>query len=151
MKLIFLDFDGVLNNLASRAMGIHLVSEKVIMVYELAEATGSNVVISSSWRSLWELRDIKEVLRITGFRDVSLIAGYTPAGHGFTCRGEEIKSVLDANNVESYVIIDDVDDMLPEQQKHFVKTKLDHGLTYKDVSKSKEILSGFKENTNADV
>lgn len=145
MKLIFLDVDGVLNNHASIAMSVLLIAEKVIMVNDLAIEADAHVVISSTWRKDWPERDLKEILRIVGFRSTERFAGYTPKGFNFTCRGEEIKSVLDANDVEAYVILDDNSDMLPEQMENLVLTRMDIGLTYREINKARKILGVIKD------
>jgi hypothetical protein len=110
------------------------------MVNDLAIETNSHVVISSTWRKDWPIRDLQEILRITGFRRSDLISAYTPMGFNFACRGEEIKSILDANDVEAYVILDDNSDMLPEQMDNLVQTRTDIGLTWREINRAKEIL-----------
>lgn len=49
----------------------------------------------------------------------------------FHIRGEEIKERLSRHgkNISNYVIIDDVDNMLPEQQKYFIQTNPEMGIT----------------------
>lgn len=83
-KLIFLDIDGVLNSRASIAMGVHLVPEKVMLVDMLREMSGpgTEVIISSTWRHMWELRDLQEILRCVGFRSSQKITGITPINEG---------------------------------------------------------------------
>lgn len=44
-------------------------------------------------------------------------------------------------NVSHYVIIDDMDNMLPEQQAHFVQTNPEGGITIDDTKRIIEILN----------
>jgi hypothetical protein len=52
-----------------------------------------------------------------------------------SCRGYEIKEWLTAHGkgVESYAILDDEQEMLPEQQSHFVQTNPAVGITEEDA------------------
>lgn len=143
-KLIFLDIDGVLNSRASIAMGVHLEAEKVILIDMLRKMAGegTEVIISSTWRHMWELRDLQEILRVVGFRNSSQITGITPINMGSTCRGEQIQAVLDSrNDVEKYVIIDDDSDFLPHQLPYHVKTEVSVGFTRKEFEKALGILN----------
>lgn len=142
MRVIFLDVDGVLNNKATIAMGVHLDNQKLVMLSRFVDEYDLDVIISSSWRGAWEIQDLKEVLRVAGFKAIHKIVGYTPRGFGFACRGEEIQSVLDANKdkIESYVIFDDDSDMLESQEANFVQTTFDIGLTYQHLDAAKQIL-----------
>ena len=62
-----------------------------------------------------------------------------------TQRGEEIKTWMDKesekNEIESYVILDDDSDMLPEQMSNFIHIDGQVGLTDKDVFAAIEILN----------
>ena len=60
----------------------------------------------------------------------------------FHIRGEEIKEWLTKHGkyVSHYAIIDDMDNMLPEQQSHFVQTNPEVGITEEDAEKVIAIL-----------
>ncbi len=122
MKVIFLDIDGVLNvypqgrdEYGSMFHGHFVDNLKYII-----DQTGADLVISSTWRysgleimkEMWEMRDLPgKVIDITPFfKSVHAI------------RGEEIAEWLRLNDVDSYVIIDDDTDMLPDQMQNFVRT-----------------------------
>lgn len=47
MKVIFLDFDGVITTMKSHW---NLCKEKMELVKEIVDKTGAKIVISSSWR-----------------------------------------------------------------------------------------------------
>ena len=53
---------------------------------------------------------------------------------------EKMLGLLDANN---YTIIDDENDMQPEQQGHFVQTNPQFGITLKDAERVITILKHF--------
>ena len=57
-------------------------------------------------------------------------------------RGTEIKMWMDENNFTgNYIIIDDDNDMLPEQQPFFIKTSFWTGITEKNVEDSIKLLN----------
>ena len=62
----------------------------------------------------------------------------------FKCRGEEIKSYINENlepGTFNYVILDDNNDMLDEQQEFFIETDWELGINESDVEKAVEILN----------
>lgn len=151
-KVIFLDIDGVLNtkwlytqmdkNTPRDKYGYAFDPNAVANLKRIIDETGAEIVISSSWKSfgLTELIDMWQERNLPG-----LIIGITPNSvsdelllHAdldnmeiFHIRGEEIKEWLlrHGKEVSNYVIIDDVDNMLPEQQNHFVQTNPETGIT----------------------
>ena len=60
-----------------------------------------------------------------------------------SCKGYEIKEWLSAHgkNVSQYAILDDEQEMLPDQQSHFVQTNPEVGITKEDSEKVIKILS----------
>ena len=143
MNLIFLDFDGVLNTTASMAEGIHVCPEKVILIRNLCLELDCEVVISSSWRVIHPLIEIKELLYRTGFACRSRIIDKTPMIP--SCneynRGYEIEKWLCSKQIDyNYVIIDDIDEFLPYQKSRFIKTNEHTGITSDDIFKIKHIL-----------
>lgn len=51
MKVIFLDFDGVLNSRSFRAVRSDIIDEKhMTFLRRIVEATGAGIVLSTSWR-----------------------------------------------------------------------------------------------------
>jgi hypothetical protein len=148
VNLIFLDFDGVLNNTASLAEGIHLCPEKVIMVRNLCIELDCQVVISSSWRVIHTLAEMKELLYRTGFHcrtriiDTTPINGIMDAGLNRYRRGYEIEKWLCSKAEDyNYAIIDDIDEFLPYQKSRFVRTNDHTGITSDDIFKIKQILT----------
>ena len=114
----------------------------------IVEETGCKVVLSSSWRSCVEDENTltEYILKLKGFNyelyDVTPRLWF----NDFSIRrGEEIKLWMDKesekNEIESFVILDDDSDMLPEQMNNFIQIDGQVGLTDKDVFAAIEILN----------
>ena len=143
MKILFLDIDGVLNSEKYYQKGKTNLSyplcdidpEAVKLVNKIVEKTGCKIVLSSSWRinGLEECNNIFEKVGLPKIYDI------TPIHLVRGCRGEEIQEWLDTHKIESYVIVDDDNDMLPNQI--FVQTNDYEGLT---KEKADEIINYLK-------
>ena len=129
MKVIFLDFDGVI----TIPPKWHIRPEKIKWIKKIVDETGAKIVVSSSWR-MSTVEKTKEIIldkpkrcpqnkMLHWFVDNLYDVTHTYKG----LRGEEIKDWLNEHpEVENYVIIDDDDDMLDEQLYHFVQTCYEH-------------------------
>ncbi len=57
MKILFLDFDGVLNCTAyvrrHEGSGVVIAPEKMPLIKRIVEKTGAKIVLSTSWREHW--------------------------------------------------------------------------------------------------
>jgi len=158
-KILFLDVDGVLNNIVSLSRGIHIDPHCVVLLDRvLEEVPDVDIVISSVWRAngvdkmefLLESTGLQNSKRIEiepGAEEGDLrkmkfhsrIVGTT--GKWDDCRGREIQNWLDAHpEVERFVIVDDDSDMLENQLPFFVQTEGSVGLTSYDVEKIIELL-----------
>ena len=114
----------------------------------IVEETGCKVVLSSSWRSSIESENIftQNLLKLKGFKydfyDVTPRLWFEDFS---TRRGEEIKFWLDKESekhkIESFVILDDDSDILPEQMNNFIHVDGQVGLTDRDVLTAIEILN----------
>lgn len=166
-KIVFLDIDGVLNTnwwyskldrIASRdKYGYTFDPRAVANLKRIVEETGADIVISSSWKcmGLSQMEDMWEDRKLPG-----KIIGITPNSVSdellldvdidsidlFHIRGEEIKEWLTTHGkkVSHYVIIDDMDHVLPEQQSHFVQTNPEVGITEDDAKKAIAIMNKSK-------
>lgn len=133
---------------------------------KLCETTNAHIVLSSTWRlgiDVYQCRQFLEAMGIDPYR----VIGKTHSGG--SNRGEEIFNFLQGVgekrsyqgpdffvaagrliesldkvelNVESYVIIDDVQAFSETQQKHFVKTDEREGFTLEDCLIAGSILTG---------
>ena len=114
----------------------------------IIEETGCKVVLSSSWRSSIESENIftQNLLKLKGFKyefyDVTPRLWFSDFS---IRRGEEINFWLDKESekheIESFVILDDDSDMLPEQMNNFIHVDGQVGLTDRDVFTAIEILN----------
>ena len=114
----------------------------------IIEETGCKVVLSSSWRSSIESENIftQNLLKLKGFKyefyDVTPRLWFSDFS---IRRGEEIKFWLDKESekheIESFVILDDDSDMLPEQMNNFIHVDGQVGLIDRDVLTAIEILN----------
>lgn len=99
---------------------------------EACQKFGYDIVVTSTWR----LHDnYKECLINGGLRSGIEILGCTPRFSGQS-RGAEIKAYLEEHpEIIYYVIIDDEEDMLPEQCDHFICTDGNVGFGLTDFCK----------------
>ena len=164
MKVIFLDIDGVLNtqdwhsrmtkDTPRDEFGWAFDPVAVENLAHIVKETGASIVISSSWkflglaklREMWKIRNLPGiVLDITPntISDELLLNANLDEMKLGVCRGNEIKEWLSKHKgeVSNYVIIDDFDDLLPEQDDHVVLTDTLIGITKFDAEKAIAILN----------
>lgn len=147
MKVIFLDFDGVLNSIQTQERIFNGMNQmvgiepaKVKLVSEIAKKTGAVIVISSTWRHFFGLGELINMLRKSGLDPSIQIVGKTPAKMS-SSRGYEIDMWLDDHQgmVESYVVLDDISTPHMKDLRQ-VLTTIDEGLTPELALKAVEIL-----------
>jgi hypothetical protein len=151
MKVIFLDFDGVLNpgyhmnalhlylkygGVAEDAYGYLFCPHTIEHLKLVIDATGARIVISSTWRKsglsimqeMWATRGLPgEVIAVTPTLYIT--------------RGEEIAAWLQENSVDRYIIIDDEPYLLAEQLPYFIHTDGEYGLKLSDAWKCIALLT----------
>lgn len=141
MKVIFLDIDGVLNTppLAALREDAALCPERVARLEELCARTGAVLVLSSTWRRLYGLSDIRGWLVEKGLSRGRLI-DRTPVLPG-RYRGEEIAAWLESvgPRVKTFVILDDDADMA-DLGDRLVQTTTQDGLQDAHVERAAELL-----------
>jgi hypothetical protein len=162
-KIVFLDIDGVLNtrdwhsrmtkDTPRDEFGWVFDPVAVENLAHIINETGANIVVSSSWKYLgmtklkemWDIRnlpgDLLDITPNTISDEILLNANLDEIELG-VCRGNEIKEWLSKHKgeVSNYVIIDDFDDLLPEQMCHAVITNTLIGITESDAEKAIKIL-----------
>lgn len=141
MSILFLDFDGVLNNQAwiqqSQERGFDMIDPSMVArLNRIVDTTGCQVVVSSSWRILYPIDAMRVGLRERGF--TGHLSGATPHGRECDrplierarCRGDEIEQWLCDNGqcYERIAIVDDDADMRHLLHR-LVKTTFQDGLT----------------------
>ena len=147
MKIIFLDIDGVLNSKDYyKKVNMRINNwdrfdpETVKLIKALLEEFNAKIVITSSWRFGAKDLLMKE-LKKTRLLEYLYKNWETPMIYGGT-RGQEIKQWLDKHpEVNSYVIMDDRDDILAEQLS-FIKTDINTGFRQENYAKARSILRG---------
>lgn len=134
MDVIFLDIDGVVNNeeTAKNNRGMLGIDPYLAFLVGRISLALPDVkfVLSSSWRCFPKGREQVEeqVVPILGVTPILDIYGKV--------RGDEIKAWLDSHpEVERYAILDDYDDMLPEQLPNLFRTTWQTGITPEIVQK----------------
>ena len=142
-KVLFLDFDGVLNSaevFKVRGTADCIDRTMVLRVARIVEETGCSVVISSTWRLLHSMGQLKAMLRLNGLPDV--VIDKTPSlWHNDGNRGDEIRTWLNANpHVKQFVILDDEADM-GDCIDHLVRTSFKTGLQDEHVEQAITILN----------
>jgi hypothetical protein len=187
-KYLFLDIDGVLNhdewfesieyktNQANWQVSM-FDPECVARVNKILEATGAELVVSSSWRSMSDLPKIfagvglptefHKTMHADDIYHLSRCDLYNDL-YGDNCddprwwRGSEIDYFIGRMDPNAnYVILDDDCDMLPHQMEHFIQTCGDKihtpdlyinnrgsGLTDTVMNKAIDILNGNTKETN---
>ena len=124
LKVIFLDFDGVLNSECCND-GVTLLPSKLELLRKLVDATNARIVLSTSWREHWS-KDPKQcdstgatmdlIFNVHGLRIFDKTP-MLPEG-----REAEIKAWLDQHSPENYVVLDDRLLGADFLNGHFVKT-----------------------------
>jgi hypothetical protein len=146
MKLIFLDFDGVLVNGESigRGSGHRSMADPscVAALNRLIEETRAVIVVSSMWRVGESVIQLEQKLLEWGV--IGEVLDKTPVMWD-TIRGDEIKAWLQdyeyqyPGHIEGIVIIDDDSDM-GDMSEYLVKTTFWEGLTAEHVEQAKKVL-----------
>lgn len=135
MKIIFLDVDGVLNsdeyfdkikNLDIQGIERDIDVEKIKLLKKAIDATGAEVVLSSSWRYTRNAQYLKELLSKYG-----IYVDSTPYIQNE--RGLEIRKWLSEHqDVEDFVILDDeiFESYDEELMKKLVKISNENGRSF---------------------
>jgi len=153
MKIIFLDFDGVITTYHS---GWRISIEKLLLIDKIVQSTNAKIVITSSWKvgfrtveefktDLDNKRCSRNVKTETPFEKfVEQI--YDITDNRGPWRGDEIQRYIENNKdkIESYVILDDDNDMLDEQLFNFVQTDSYDGIGQREVDLCIKILNNEK-------
>jgi len=152
MKIIFLDFDGVLNSFSSshdtnrsctglEAEAQELNPDLVRLLNKIIRITGAKVVISSSWRYGKKKEELIKILEYRKFKGE--IIGLTPDVFP-SCRADEVQQWLDdyKGEVECFIILDDghKESFTKQFGDSFILMEKSDGLKKKHVKKAIQIL-----------
>lgn len=166
MKVIFLDFDGVLNSQGSflyednrrkkyKEQGVKgPVNETLCNVctanfqHVLDTYPDVKIVLSTTWRTSFSLDWLKAKLEQYHI-DSSRVIDCTPEDHRYGSRGNEIQWWLDKHpTVTHYVIIDDNNwDITPKHGKdRFIETTWEGGMTFAHAHETiRKLSNGWKQ------
>jgi hypothetical protein len=150
MRVIFLDFDGVLNvdtdepDTSGELWTERWLDERLVgRLAHLVAQSGARVVISSSWRQRRTLAELEAMLALRGYGGgVHSVTPRLPrpAEGEHLVRASEIAAWLDAHaEVSAFVILDDDRDFGPLTARH-VRTDSAVGLTEEDVRRALHLL-----------
>jgi hypothetical protein len=150
MRIIFLDFDGVLNaDMAepdeSRELwtASWLDAAMVGRLARLVERTGARIVISSSWRQRRSQEELRALLAARGYVgdvfDITPRHQRPPEGERLVRAGEIAAWLAAHPEVTSFVILDDDEDFGPLAAQH-VRIDAHVGLTDADVLRAHSVL-----------
>lgn len=147
-RIIFLDYDGVVNTPMWNDKGTKYTYnfpkdgkvnnfQAVQWISECCQKFHYDIVVTSTWR---KKANYKECLINGGLRSgIEILDRTEDLGYN-TCRGDEIAKYLsDHPEINYYMIIDDEDDMLPEQKDHFIQTNGDVGFNLADFTRFEKI------------
>lgn len=154
MKVIFLDFDGVINIPTAKFENEHLAitcshgrDERlndpigIGLLNALCLATKAEIVVSSSWRTAG-IQRMRQLLYNSGLDKAVKIQGCTPYYLSYsTQRGEEVKAYLrDRPAIKEYIILDDDSDFNEEQKKRLVLCDHWYGFKLHEFIKASNLL-----------
>lgn len=141
MKIVFLDFDGVLNSTLFFIAnpGAEICTEEqvdpaaVARLNTIVSVSKADVVVSSTWRLHHDAAYLQRILDMRGFR--GKVIDTTPVLH-HRVRGREIQAWLNWHpETEKFVILDDDSDM-EHLSDRLIKTAFVNGLQDVHVGKA---------------
>ena len=160
MKVIFLDFDGVITTYNSKWK---IDMNKIKIINDICDKTNAKIVVTSSWRvghrgdalafngyltQYFIKNNYLDNFKDTFDKFIGNIVGMTKYLAKYidgVVRGDEIKSYMSEHHeVENYVIIDDDSDMCDYQLFNFVQTDACEGITERDAKLCVDILNGVE-------
>lgn len=153
MKILFLDFDGVITTYES---GWKIDLKKLELLDNIIKLTNAKIVISSSWKvGKNNVDDFKDYLcndwKVGIKNETNIFKKFVRNIYDITdskgsWRGDEIQRWLDAHEeeVETYVILDDDSDFHDDQLFNFVQTDTYEGLTEREVKMCVSVLNNVK-------
>jgi len=139
MNIIFLDIDGVLvssNHLLTNGRNREEFDPQcVLYLNELLQKTEAKIVISSNWRRIYSLHELRYLFQKNNVLD--RIIGVTPFFNLTTMRGDEIQAYLthSKDKISNFVIFDDEENML-NLSDHYIQTHFQVGIQKKDIEQA---------------
>lgn len=136
--ILFLDFDGVI--IVENKPKLTFIKELFDNVLTLCNLLNAKIVLSTSWRFYHTIQDWNRlyfnglVIDTTNYlTEESLMEKNIRLD--LYLRGLEIKQwIVDNNYTGEYLIIDDCNEILSEQEPYFIKCKSKEGFTTKQLN-----------------
>ena len=159
MNTLFLDIDGVLNSLeyfmnppedSFNSYPLSEFDKRAINIINkiIVECNISTLVISSDWRNVWTKEELINIFISVGLKIPSkvdttecFINKFSVDEYDKIGRGHEIQKYINDNNIINYIIIDDDNRFLEEQQSKLILTSFNNGIQLNHVIKAKKILN----------
>ncbi len=150
MKILFLDFDGVLNNAEHRAAYGNIAAgidrAKLPLIKNIVDSTGAKIVLTTSLRTFWDKNPDKcdyygQVINDEFAKFGLEIYDKTPVLENAKREDEILQWIVDNPGVKNYVAIDDGFLSAKFLTGHFVQTSDKVGLEEEHVEKAIEILN----------
>jgi len=147
MKVIFLDIDGVMSSIRSTRMD-DFSQEAVAALNTMLRNTDARIVLSTSWREIYDDKNLEYILTYNGV-DANKVIGHTPIlyagifrGKDPDIRGKEIHLWLEKHgkNASGICILDDKPQM-GYMSPWLLLTKSFNGLLKSDASKGVTLLN----------
>ena len=146
--ILFLDIDGVLNSrmfaeeeyAAGRLKGtVGIDPEPTKLLQAIIDATDCSLVLSSTWRLMYDLADMRGMLIQAGLNSPVPLRSVTPKLEGI--RGLEINKWIELNKPTGrWCCVDDDADFLPGQP--LVRTTWQFGMQIEHADRIIKILKG---------
>lgn len=146
LKVLFLDVDEVLQSARSAiALGQYANSTKpeswkqyldpiaVGLVSNVCSSLNLSVILASTWRKTADVNELGKFLSVNIIDCTPVLA----SPH----RGHEIQAWLDQNSVNSYAILDNDTNILPEQLDRYVQVDPMEGVSMKNVLRICELFN----------
>ena len=150
MKILFLDFDGVLNNAEHRStygnIGAGIDRTKLALVKKLIDATDAKIVLTTSLKTYWNKDPDKcdyygQVINDEFSKFGLQIYDKTPVLENEKREDEIFQWFVDNSATKNYVAIDDGFLTSGFLMGHFVRTSDKEGLEEEHIEKAIEILN----------
>ena len=112
----------------------------MILLKQIVDTTNAKIVLSTSWREIWN-SDLDISLKLKDYFNSFDLSVYDVTKNTNYNRPLEISTWLKENNVNSYVILDDIANPWYEHVNNVVVTNKEfNGLSQDDVNKAIDIL-----------
>ena len=151
MKIIFLDFDGVLNCRRYRENCLNYYEDyidesRMYLLKYIVDKTGAKIVLTTTWRMYWDSScpdGYEEAQKINNIFAKYGLEIYSKTNNYEENRDFEITMWIAENNIKQYVILDDNDFGWSKlNREHFVQTDDEKdGLDEEQVQKAIDILT----------